>query len=65
MQSKSIIIQKAEFNPKIQTYILLIGVISLTVSIVGIPLLFIWLMGLGQYIAKKFYKSLGVNIQNI
>ena len=64
MESKSILIQKAEYNPKIQKYILFIGIFTLTVSIVGIPLLFIWLMGLGQYISKNYYNNLSCQLSN-
>ena len=55
MTSESKIIQKAEFNPKIQTYILLTGALILSVTLAGIPLLIIWLLGFGQYIAKKLF----------
>ena len=64
MKSKSILIQQAEFNPKIQNYILFIGIFILTASIVGIPLLFIWLMGLGQYISKNYYNNLSCQLSN-
>ena len=64
MESKSILIQKAEFNPKIKTYFLLIGIIILMSTIVGIPLLFIWLMGLGQYISKNYYNNLSCQLSN-
>ena len=64
MESKSILIQQAEFNPKIQNYILFTGIFILTVSIVGIPLLFIWLMGLGQYISKNYYNNLSCQLSN-
>ena len=58
MISESRIIQTANFNPKIQIYILLLGVLILTISVVGIPLIIIWLMGLGKYIGKQFYNNL-------
>ena len=58
MISESRIIQTADFNPKIQTYLLLSGVLILFVSVVGIPFIIIWVMGLGQYIGKQFYNNL-------
>ena len=58
MISESRTIQTADFNPKIQTYILLSGVLILTISVVGIPLIIIWMMGLGKYIGKQFYNNL-------
>ena len=30
----------------------------LTISVVGIPLLVVWFLGLGQYISKRFYEHL-------
>ena len=62
--SKSKIIQVAEFNPKIQKYIFITGVLILTVSIIGIPLLIIWLMGLGKYIGKQFYNNLSCQLSD-
>jgi len=54
----STLIQKAEFNPKIKTYILLVVAFFLTISVAGIPLLVFWFLGLGQYISNRFYKNL-------
>lgn len=64
MRSNTIIIQKAEFNPTISTYILLVVSFFLLISIVGIPILFIWLLGVGQYVSKRYYESLECNLTN-
>lgn len=49
-------IRKAEFDPKVKTYWLLSGVIICLVTIVGIPLLLLWIpLGLlltGKYLAR-------------
>ena len=58
MNTKSEIIQTAEFNPKIKVYILISVAFFLTISIVGIPLLVIWFLGPGQYISRRFYENL-------
>lgn len=58
MQSEHKIIQKAEFNPKIKVYILVTIGFFLFVSFIGIPLLIIWFLGLGQYFGKRFYENL-------
>jgi len=50
--------QKAEFNQRIKTYILLLVAFYLTISVVGIPLLLIWLLGVGQHVSKRFFESL-------
>ncbi|MHC4598310.1 MAG: PH domain-containing protein [Planctomycetota bacterium] len=40
--SEENVIRKAEFNPKVCVYWLLSGALILTVTVVGIPLLFLW-----------------------
>ncbi|HMB65229.1 MAG TPA: PH domain-containing protein [Eudoraea sp.] len=54
----SITVQKAEFNPSIKTYILLVVAFFLTISVAGIPLLAFWFFGLGQYFSKRFFENL-------
>lgn len=58
MEVSSNLIQKVDFNPKIKRYILLSGAFFLVISIAGIPLLIFWLLGLGQYVSKRYYESL-------
>lgn len=58
MDANQNIVQKADFNPKITTYILLVVGFFLTISVMGIPLLLIWFLGLGQLMSKRYYKSL-------
>ena len=58
MTSESTIIQTAEFNPKIKSYILLSVAFILTISLVGIPLLIFWFLGLGQHISSRYYENL-------
>ena len=58
MTTKAKIIQSAEFNPKIKLYILLNAAIILSFTIVGIPFAIIWLLGLGQYISRRYYENL-------
>lgn len=57
MENKQII-QTALFNPKIKSYILLVGSFLLLVTLAGIPLLIFWLLGLGQYLSRKYYNAL-------
>ena len=49
---------KAEFSERIKTYILLSISLILLVTIIGIPLLLIWLLGFGQYISRRYYENL-------
>lgn len=58
------IIETAEFNPRIKTYIFILGALILLVSILGIPLLIFWLIGLGQYYSKRYYQSLECRLTN-
>ena len=51
-------IETAEFNPKIKAYLLISIALLLTVTIMGIPLLIIWFLGIGQYFCKRFYENL-------
>lgn len=52
------IIEKATFSPKIIKYVQLTVGFFLLISIVGIPLLIVWILGLGGYYGKKYYHSL-------
>lgn len=64
MNTKSNIIKKAEFNPKIKSYILFVVSFFLLISIAGIPILIVWFLGLGQYISKRFYENLECQLTN-
>lgn len=50
-------IQKAEFNTKVCSYWLLSGSIAFCVSIVGIPLLLLWIP-LGQWVTRRYLASM-------
>ena len=52
------LIKEASFNPKVRTYIFIITIFYLIISIIGILILPIWILGLGQWISKKFFLSL-------
>ncbi len=58
MSTESKIIQVAEFNPKIKTYIFITVAVFFLVTLVGIPLLIIWLLGVGKYVSSNYYKNL-------
>lgn len=58
MKKETIIIQQAEFNPRIKKYILFIVAFFLFVSIAGIPLILVWYLGLGQYVSRRYYENL-------
>lgn len=58
MTDETSVIKKAEFNPKIKSYILYLVSFFLLISILGIPILIVWLLGLGQHISRRFYDNL-------
>jgi putative membrane protein len=51
-------IVKADFNPKIRTYLLLVIALFMSISVVGIPIALIWFLGLGQYYCRRYYENL-------
>lgn len=52
------IVLQAQFNPKIKSYVKFqIGVILL-VTFIGIPILILWILGLGNYVGNRYYKNL-------
>jgi putative membrane protein len=52
------VIQEAEFDPRLRTYLMLATSFYLLISVVGILVLPFWLLGLGQYWAKRHFASL-------
>ena len=55
MENKSI---EVNFNPKIKKYLFFTGFFILLLSIIGIPLLLFWVLGLGQLISKRYFENL-------
>ncbi|WP_034044842.1 hypothetical protein [Wocania ichthyoenteri] len=64
MTAETNIIKKAEFNPKIKSYILFVVSFFLLISIAGIPILIVWFLGLGQYMSRRFYENLECQLTN-
>ena len=62
MTLESNLIQKAEFNPKIKTYILYTVSFFILISVMGIPILIFWFLGLGQYISKRYYENISCEL---
>jgi putative membrane protein len=58
MKPEVSIIKKATFNASIKTYILLVVSFFLFITLIGIPILIIWFLGLGQYFSKRYFDSL-------
>ena len=62
MISENTLIQKAEFNPKIKTYIFITIAFLLLITVFGIPILIIWLLGFGQYFSKRYYENMSCEL---
>ena len=58
MTKETTIVQTAEFNPKIKTYLLVYIALILTVTLIGIPFLIFWFAGLGQLFTRRYYQHL-------
>jgi len=52
------ILRRAEFDPRLPKYWLLVSSIGIAATVIGIPFLLIWLLGLGQYVHGRQYESL-------
>jgi putative membrane protein len=58
MIENEVVLNKATFNPKVKTYIYLVVLFYLIVSVIGWVLLPFWLLGLGNWISTKFFNTL-------
>lgn len=58
IMTESKVIQEAVFSPKIKTYILFVVAFLLFISIIGIPVLLFWFLGLGQRISRLYFENL-------
>lgn len=56
MQESSLV--HARFNPLIRSYILLTTALVFCLTIIGIPLAVVWLLGPGQWWTARYYRSL-------
>lgn len=52
----------ATFNPRIKSYIFFVGALLLLISFIGMPILIIWILGLGQYFSRKYYNNLDCKV---
>jgi len=54
----NLIIQAATFNPKVKRYIFLVVLFYLFITVIGILVIPIWVLGLGQWLSDKFFLTL-------
>lgn len=62
--TEEIILNKATFNPKVKTYIFFVVLFTLIMSFIGWPLVPFWILGLGQWLSGKFFKTLSCQLTN-
>jgi putative membrane protein len=55
-------IMNATFNDRIKDYIFWYVAFVLLITIIGVPLAIVWLLGLGQYYSKRYYDHLECNL---
>lgn len=58
MNDENRILFKASFNPIVKPYIFFYVAFMLLITIIGIPLMIIWLCGLGQWYSRHFFELL-------
>jgi putative membrane protein len=58
MSEENIVLREAAFSPKVKTYIFFIVLFYLFVSIIGILIVPFWVLGLGQWLSGKFFKTM-------
>jgi len=54
MRKNPTVIEKAEFNPALKKYILIYGILIMTVTIIGIPFILFWVIIAPHFINKYF-----------
>ncbi len=64
MLENEVVLRSATFNPKVKTYIFFIVLFFLITSVVGIVLIPFWILGLGQFLSGKFFKTLSCELTN-
>lgn len=52
------LIKEADFNPRIKKYLLVMVGCVMLITIIGIPIMIVWFLGLGQNISRRYYENL-------
>lgn len=56
--AEPLVLRKAAFNPVIRPYIVVYIALILGVTVVGIPLMLVWLLGVGRWYARHYFDKL-------
>ncbi len=62
--TEEIVLREATFSPRVKTYIFFVVLGVLCSTIIGILLVPIWILGLGQWMSGKYFKTLSCQITN-
>jgi putative membrane protein len=55
---ENVVLREATFDPAVKTYIFLVVLFYLLISVIGILIIPFWLLGLGQWLSNKFFHTL-------
>jgi putative membrane protein len=64
MNQETILLHSATFNPKVKTYIFFIVLFFLFTSVIGWIVIPFWILGLGQWLSGKYFKTLSCTLTN-
>ena len=56
------LVQKATFSSAVRKYILIMPCLFMLLSVVGIPLIFVWFLGPGWMISKRYFEGLSCEL---
>lgn len=62
--SDTIVIREATFDPKVKTYIFIVVLFYLVITVIGWLILPFWVFGLGQWLSNKFFHTLKCTLTN-
>ncbi len=62
--SEVTVIKEATFDPKVKTYIFIVVLFYLVISIAGWVIVPFWVCGLGQWLSNKFFHTLKCTLTN-
>lgn len=64
MKNEIVVSKTYQFNPLIRKYIFVVAAFAMLVSVIGIPLLPFWLLGLGQWYSRIYFEKLECELTN-
>lgn len=62
--TEEIILNEASFSPRVKTYIFFVVLVFLFSTVIGILLIPFWVLGVGQWLSGKYFKTLSCRITN-